>query len=394
MLTISRFILFSAILSIITGPFTDIPLGLTGVHLYLTDLLAASSIVLVLIHLPKIYKTIKKDTVIRAFLMFAGVALLSLCLTPVPVTGYEQIVSFLYLLRYTAYFSFYPLIVYILGGKVKPLFIFRLLSVTGLITAFLGWIQYSFYPDLRNLIYLGWDPHYKRIFSTYFDPNYLGFIFVFLVILLFIVFRKTLLVWICLIFSFLTLAFTYSRSSFTSLAAGILFYSIALRKFLIFFCIVLLFAFVLPLLPRPGGEGVKLERLFSIETRIGNWEQGIQLFSRFPILGVGFNTVRYARRAFYSHDPDLEISHAGAGYDNSFIFVMVTTGIIGLAAYLYFLFRVFLRGGMLLKTSVIAVIIHSMFLNSLFFPWILLWLWIVLAADPAEVISSQIKTKK
>ena len=34
------------------------------------------------------------------------------------------------------------------------------------------------YPDLRNLWYLGWDPHYYRVFATLLDPNYVGILLV------------------------------------------------------------------------------------------------------------------------------------------------------------------------------------------------------------------------
>ena len=86
------------------------------------------------------------------------------------------------------------------------------------------------------------------------------------------------------------------------------------------------------LLPRPGGDGVKLERTFSIIQRWENYQAGFKLWQQ-PIFGLGFNTLRY-----YNQD---YLSHASAGQDSSLLFVAVTTGLVGLTAYLFWLKSIF-----------------------------------------------------
>ena len=147
---------------------------------------------------------------------------------------------------------------------------------------------------------------------------------------------------------------------------------------MVFGLFLILLSTTLFLLPRGEGIGVKLERLFSAKERIANWSQAVTIFSRYPITGVGFNTLRYARRQFSLLPEDWLDNHAAAGVDNSFLFVLVTTGIIGLMTFLAALFQFFRKSSLIFRISLIGVVVHSFFLNSFFFPWIMFWLWILL----------------
>ena len=123
---------------------------------------------------------------------------------------------------------------------------------------------------------------------------------------------------------------------------------------------------LLPFLPRPGGEGVKLERVFSLNQRFANYREGLQLIKLSPVFGLGFNTMRYYRNDF--------VSHAAAGLDSSLLFVLATTGIIGLLTYLNLLKSLW-QTSLLVKLSLSAVLVHSLFQNSFFYPLIMIWLW-------------------
>ena len=88
---------------------------------------------------------------------------------------------------------------------------------------------------------------------------------------------------------------------------------------------LLILGLTIVILPRvSSGEGVKLERMSTVWARIASWKKAWEIFSDNPIIGVGFNTYRYAQKA----SPE---SHAGAGSDSSILLVMATTG-IGLRA--------------------------------------------------------------
>ena len=123
-----------------------------------------------------------------------------------------------------------------------------------------------------------------------------------------------------------------------------------------------MFLVILLSLPRPGGEGVKLERLYSLTNRLDSMKTGWEVFRRHPITGVGFNLLH--------------------GMDNSFIFILATTGISGFLAYLWLLKKQ-LEVSQLdaRRYTLVAIIIHSLFNHTLFYAPVMLWLWLLLALN-------------
>jgi O-antigen ligase len=166
----------------------------------------------------------------------------------------------------------------------------------------------------------------------------------------------------------MTLLFTYSRGSYLSFIACIIYFAIKTKK--IKFLVILIFLILtIFLLPRPSGEGVRLERIITIKERISSMNTGLEIFKKYPIFGIGFNYTRYYMRQM--HVSDWETNHARSGFDNSFIFIMATTGIFGLISYLLFLKSVFGELNIYGKTVFIAFLIHSLSINSGFFPFTL-----------------------
>jgi O-antigen ligase len=114
----------------------------------------------------------------------------------------------------------------------------------------------------------------------------------------------------------------------------------------------------------------------------------IELVKQKPIFGYGFNLLRSIQESGVVGG-DTQRSHAGAGVDNSFLFVLVTTGIIGGTAWIYLLVSMGKMGIYLMRNkrnemlgevhilSLSAICIHSLFVNSLFYPWIMIWMWIL-----------------
>lgn len=383
-----KFLFLLCLFSIALGPFGALPIEILSVNLYLTDIIVAFLSLFWLINISSLCAIVKKDKLMHFFLIFVMSAFLSFLLAPISLSPAQKLVSFLYLVRVFSYSSIYFTAFYLTKNNLlKENKIIKYLICVGVALSIIGWLQYLFYPDLRNLFYLGWDPHFKRIFSTYFDPNFLGLILVLTLIILFSkqIFPKAF-TWFSRIGVFVTLMFTYSRSSYLALIAAALFYSIIKKKYIITFLVLGMVVLSALVLPRPFGEGVKLERLFSLEQRIQNWQSAVSLWSQYPFLGVGFNTLRYINRPMVFSIVDNSLpNHALGGFDNSFLFVGTTTGILGLMAYVLFLFQCFKKGNMLFKASLIAAVVHSFFLNSLFFPWVMVWIWILLGVDPSPV---------
>lgn len=385
MTKILLYLFYLCILSLIIGLLGKIPLGLADINLYFNDLVVVLIGFYWLFHLTKLITLLKSDKIFPYFLFFSIFALVTLIFSPIQLTFGEKFTSLLYLLRFVLYFAVYITVKYLVKSKqIKAVDIFKLLGTVGLAVSVIGWLQYFLYPDLRNLYYLGWDPHYKRIFSTFFDPNFLGLILLLSLISLFLQTKRSLITWISKLFIFITLMFTYSRSSYLALLIAGLFYSWCRRRYELIIVITVITVIATLLLPRPSGEGVKLERVFSIEQRVENWKLGLKIFSEHPLLGVGFNTIRYAKRD-YGLRPEVQIEdHSGAGFDNSFLFVAAASGIVGFTLYIILLIQYFRLANLIGQISLIAIATHSFFLNSLFFPWIMLWMWILLGTSTRE----------
>ena len=378
-----KILLFLSLLSIILGPALSLPLEIPGLNIYISDILIGLNAFYWLINFSTFFQLIKNDRLVKIFLLFVGISLVSLIITPLNLTLIEKFIALLYLLRLLAYFSVYLTVSSLLKQKViKKELILKSLIFVGTVLSAVGWIQYFLYPDLRNLFYLGWDPHYKRIFSTFLDPNFFGLVLVLTFILLYTSSFPIFLP----IFIFLTLLFTYSRSSFVALFTSVITYSFIKKKYFLILGMTIIITIGAFLLPRPGCEGVKLERIFSIEKRINSMKEGVKIFLDHPTLGVGFNTLRFAKREYGYISSDWQNNHAAAGVENSFIFLAATTGILGFVIYLWFLIEFFLKVSLLGKIVLVAIVTHSIFLNSLFFPPVMIWFWVICGCH-SELVS-------
>jgi len=322
----------------------------------------------------------KNNSLVRALILFYSVGLISLFFRIFTLEPRAIFVGFLYWSRGLMYgLLFIPLSDLFTKSSLK-----KLLFSLGLATVITGIGQYIISPDIRFLEVAEWDPHYYRVVGTILDPGFVGAVLtVFLLLLVF--FRdkfkpKTFLLMI--IPTYLTFALTYSRSSYLALLAGIAAYSVKVKSVKPFIISFLLLVATILLLPRsPGGEGVKLERTSSVQARIINWQRTLQIFSQNPVLGVGFNTYRYAQKqaGFLDNIKWLK-SHSGAGADSSLLFVAATTGIVGLAFYLRFLSRLWNYPSVFpLYIPLASLLVHSLFLNSLFYPHILFLLSVILS---------------
>lgn len=331
----------------------------------------------------------------KPIFIFVFIAGLSLVVNFFNLTFNNFLIASLYLVRFIGYLSLYFIV-----KEFQPTFkskIPYLLLSSGLLVLILGYIQYFFYPSLRNLFYLGWDEHLYRMFSTFLDPNFAGIFFVifFIYTLIFIkdyIKRKDNIRF--LIFSSISLItliavyLTYSRSAFIALIVASTSYLILIGKkqlILLTLGILLIIIFIAP--KSFNTEGTNLLRINSSTARIDSAKQGIYIFQQNPILGVGFNAYRYAQNKYVGLNNSFwQVTHSGAGTDNSFIFVLATTGILGLIAYLYLLKGVFIlssnntkknKYAPVLFSTLLALIVSSIFINSLFYVFLLEWLWIL-----------------
>lgn len=284
-----------------------------------------------------------------------------------------SISSVLYLLRLWSY-SMIAIYVYNFYKSKNLYTIYNILLSVSIFSAIFGWIQYFIWPDLTALKYLGWDDHLLRMVGTFLDPTYLGLILVLGAIIA--LEKKYYFAFLFLIFS---LAFTYSRSSYLALFVVFIIDFIQNKNIKKFVILNLLFLFFVFVLPKGIGEGTTLTRTVSGNNKLINYTETIEIFKKSPVFGVGFNNMCVARQKLIG-DTNID-SHACNGADSSIIFLLATTGVIGLIIFMNMVYRIWYIDPTqytkynILHTSFVAVLIHSLFANSLFYPHIMFWIF-------------------
>lgn len=409
-----QFLLSALILSSIGGQLLRIPY-LQGTGILVTDFILGLIILLWFVQLITKQVKIKWNFVNNTLILFWLLMLFSLFLNTYNLPNSDILMSFFYYLRLIAYSALFLIAQNI--PKEKLSFFFNLIIFSALYLAILGFLQLKFFPDFEVLRMQekGWDPHIGRLLSTWYDPNFLGGFFAFVLSLLGGVLvneynrtknlfnvlknKQNLFYLISFVFIGLALVLTYSRSAYLAFLVGMFLLGIiASRKMLIIFfvSVILLFSFSERLQTRVIDAYNSAQALFSqnnVNTldasarfRYQSWQDGLNLFNEKPILGHGYNTLRYlqAKRGYTEWK-----SHAAGGIDSSLLTILVTTGISGLILYLTFFSSIVLqlfqkkKKSPLLKQGlslglicgIPALFIHSFFVNSLLFPLIMLYLW-------------------
>lgn len=392
---IITFLLFCYLTLFPFGQLNRLPLGVPEVNVYLTDI-----ILLLLVAGWGVWRIFskRKKALIAApltspILLFLFLACCSLLVNSPLLLSREVVIAGLYLLRLIVYFGFY-FVLFSLKKWLNPKEIFNYLLVIGFASSAFGLIQYWQWPDLRALAALEWDPHYYRVVGTFLDPGFAGIIYaLFLIDLVVIKWEQIFTsarrskIWIFVFFvGYIALALTYSRSSYLAFIVGMGVIAFVKKSPKFFLGILALGILTLLILPRQSqefiGEGTKLGRRFSIIARINNWKQAIAIAKENPLFGVGFNAYRYAQKDYGFLKNEWQETHSGAGADSSFLFVLATTGIVGFLSYFYLWLRIIQlswKRSLVVFASACCLLVHSWFLNTLFYPWVMGWLAIILA---------------
>lgn len=334
------------------------------------------------------YKTL--SIFAKSTLVFLVIAFFSLILTPLNLNFFQYLFSSFYILR----FAFFIIFALLISLNLIPRFNQSLLIImSGLILSILGILQLIFIPNLDFLALDGFDPHYFRTVSTFLDPNFLGTYLVLTLITL-VQFTHTIEIrfkYTFFLIIFIALVTTFSRSAGIILITSFLtmsFLKRSLKLFLLTLVLSVIFgvAFInynkFVALPR------NINRTESGEFRLNSWQQGIDEFSRSPIIGVGFNAYRFALEKYHLNSANQLQSRGSSSNDSSLIFILATTGILGFLGYLFFLFTIYKTAllnykinrpiSILLISGMTGLIINSFFINSLFYPFILIWIILIL----------------
>lgn len=348
------------------------------------DIAAGLVFVLLAIKTIKAKQFPKPRKVFLALAVFFLVGVGSLALNSFRYDVEQILPSLLYAFRFLVYSSILFCTLEISErGKEK---LQALLVVSGSLIVLFGFIQFVFYQNLRNLLYLGWDDHLYRLFSTFLDPNFAGAFFVLLLIYVgylyyFRVFKNKFARFYLFVLSLLTLLailLTHSRSAFIMLMVSvgiIIAKTFSLKKSLLT-ALLLLLVFVL--FSNRHVENLNPLRMASTEARLLSINDALVVVGNNPIYGIGFNAYRYAQvQNGLKNETGALLSHADGTTDNSFLFVTATTGIIGLILYVNYykqiLFHVRKKGRIFLIALIVGLFVNSLFINSLFYPPIMVF---------------------
>lgn len=326
----------------------------------------------------------------------------------------QMLTAFSYMGRFGMYLVL-ALMVYDLSVRDKTnLFkktLFGGMIASMILICLLGFLQLIYFPNFLELgMYLqGWDPHIGRLLSTWLDPNFIGGYLAFILgitISLGLYYRHHknnkmfVVMGLISVLGLMALYMTFSRSGYLALMATLAVLAFfKSRKLLVAVLLIVVLAFSLsPRVQERTGEawnsGKSLLGLNSqyaldptAELRVWSWSFAREIIADHPIIGVGYG--RYAYEVS-SRGHGLMSDHSIGGSDSSLLTIWAQTGIVGIISALLIgvaaLFtslkriikkndyRSYFDAGIL--SSFCGVMIHSLFVNSLLYPLMMVYLWV------------------
>ncbi|AKM81520.1 MAG: hypothetical protein UT13_C0001G0558 [Candidatus Pacebacteria bacterium GW2011_GWF2_38_9] len=301
----------------------------------------------------KIIEKLKKINILQKKIFWGFLATVFLAWVLAIFEGRFDFRAILYSIRLITYVCF----VFLLQKKLKGKnWLWRLVSFNILL---LGFLQYFFLPDLRFLIYEGYDDHLYRLVSTILDPAFTGLIFVFNLNYYLWQKKKN---WFFIIPFAIGLLLTYSRSSYLAFLLSSLILMLIrkdLGKRAVLLVLISFFA-SLPFLPKQsGGDGVNLLRTTSAEARISNDQMILRNMNKTDwIFGQGLfipNQNRQTVENIPSH------SHFA---DNLLVFLLSNLGVIGSSLFIILVWQL-TRSSKKENLALLASLIsHAMFNNN------------------------------
>jgi O-antigen ligase len=376
---LSKFFALLLILSFIAGQL--IRFDIFGVQFPFLD---AAVILFIMYHILAKQFLWEKYMKQKWLLMFIGVLIVSNLINLPKYSFAENVTGSLYILR----FIIYSLIIGVkMKGQAKcPVPTEKIICGIGLTITLIGIFQFFFLPDLRFLQYQNWDDHLNRLTFPYLDPSFAGAILlVFLIVNLYGQTKKSISTIIISITEILAIFLTFSRATWVT--GGIVLLMMVfwrsrgigkMRVIRVVGGVILIAVMVCIIFAKFGSYGNRLFRTETILSRTTSMQKGFQIWQKNPVFGVGFNSYKtYQIKNGYYVKNNLE-NRGEASVENSYIFVLATSGIVGLLAFLGWVFGAFreLRG---VRRYVFAsVLIGSLFNNLLFYPFILLIIFWIL----------------
>jgi O-antigen ligase len=372
------FLTIATVLSVTLGEFGQFPFG-SPVSVSVTDILLTLTLMFLFIWKIAIRHDIYFPKEFKILVLFWIVGLIGL-----PFSG--SISGGLYLARFAIYSSSFLIGYFLVIEKRTRFFdVVRTGAIAGLIFLILGFLQLLLVPNFDQLSLLGYDPHQNRLASTFLDPNFAAaFLILSIGISLISFFNSRRKEWLFIIpLLILGLILTFSRSGYLMMFVALTIFGIFKdKRLLLLFIPAILVAIFVPQISERVIGAFTLDA--SAKSRIDSWQNGLYVFSQSPIFGVGFDNLRYVfskENLFKTYLANG--GNSGAGVDSSFVLVLATTGIMGTGVFVYWWFLIVksffqkrTSSGLILAAIFIGLLVNSQFINSLFYPPIMLMIYI------------------
>jgi O-antigen ligase len=210
-------------------------------------------------------------------------------------------------------------------------------------------------------------------------------------------FEEKLILFGLVAISFWALILTYSRSSYLFFVIAFVVLTLIRSKKLLLFGLILalVFATQYPRAIDRIKEATNFEEMDeSAELRLASWENSLTVYQDYPIFGIGYNTYRFAQIKYGFIETEKEKILSGAGSDSSLLTILVTAGLLGLISFLLLYFSAIIQAyksykknyslerkafSLALFSILIGLFFHSIFVNSLLYPFIMIIFFLLLS---------------
>lgn len=274
----------------------------------------------------------------------------------------------------------------------------RLFIGLGVTLATLGFIQLKLFPDFSFMVPNGWDPHVGRLLSTWFDPNFLGGLFVLLTaialgVAMSLPWKKARWWWAGSLMMIVATVLTYSRSAYVGLVIALGIVALVRSRVALFLGLLAMISMVL-FVPRIQERVIGIRSIDqTAQFRLVSYRNALTVIGDYPYLGVGYNLYKYVQVRYNFLDTTNE--HSASGSDSSLLTIWVTTGTVGLAIYLWLFVAMLVElwktwrdqslpprwqgFGLGALAGMCGLFVHSQFVNGLQYPHLMEMMWLVVA---------------
>jgi len=409
------------LLSTILGePFGRLSIG-PGLGLFIPDVLTAILVLVWIFKKLTVSRKFEPSKIAPFYIAFIAVAFASLINSLRYIDPSAVLESSFYLIRFIEYTALYLVTLDTCHSERaksesrnlnNDKLIFYISILATILIAITGFIQLKLFPsfDELEMADYGWDPHIDRLLGTWFDPNFIGGLFAFILCLILGVFffeKKFKIKGIYIViglFLLISLFLTYSRGSYVAFAGGaFLIGALKSRKFLIGAIIATIM--LVSVSDRAQERIINMYHsatsiLFdtaanpdpTARLRVESWQNAMILVKKYPIIGTGYNTYKYVSKK-EGLLKDVEAHHA-SGSDSSLLTIFATTGILGFLPFVIIFIIIlkesldnfrnkklknFNRGYSLgVFGGTITMLLHSIFVNSLLYVPLMIFYWIAI----------------